>query len=286
MIRPIALILLLAPLLLLLPRPAQASRAADEALAAEISEVLAANETELLALRARLAFLRDKMESNHPDEALLLLDDEAVFEALVERVEAELADARLGEAYLDQHPRRVGSLARVEAGRQEVERSARWGMESLAVREEMLEARQTALLGALEERGLAPDMEALEGELYRGIASLEADRIVLQVEVDRYRELRDVGDDERLVLAHPDGVVRPTRHLARQLAAAVAEDARNAQTYGNKHPTRVDAAAAIASLEEQLDASLDLAVRTEVTRLKLVWAQQQAHQDRLEQLGG
>ncbi|MDP7111589.1 MAG: hypothetical protein QGH45_06490 [Myxococcota bacterium] len=187
MIRPVALFLLLALMLFL--RSAQASRAADEALAAEISEVLAANETELLALRARLAFLRDKMESNHPDEALLLLDDEAV-----------------------------------------------------------IEARQSALLGALDERGLAPDMKALEGELYRGIASLEADRIVLQVEVDRYRELRDAGDDERLVLALPDGVVRPARHLARQLAAAVAEDARNAQTYGTKHPTRV--AAAITHLEE------------------------------------
>jgi hypothetical protein len=284
MTRSIAMFMLL--LVLLLPRPARASRAADEALAAEISAVMAANETELLAVQARLTFLRDRMESSHPDEALGLLDDEAVSEALVERIEAELADARLGEAYLDQHPRRVGSLARIEAARQEVERSARWSMEAMEVQVEMLVARQTALLGAMDERGLEPDMQALEGELHRGIASFEATRIMLQVEVDRYRELRDAAATERLVLALPDGVARPARHLARQLSAAAMEDVRNAQTYGDKHPTRVDAAAAITRLEEQLDAGLDLAVRTEVTRLKLVWAQQQALQERLEQLGG
>ncbi len=175
----------------------------------------------------------------------------------------------------------MGSLARVEAARQGVERNARWAMEAMDVREEMLDAQQAALVAALEERGLAPDLGALEAQLHRGIAGLEADRIVLQVEVDRYRELREGGQDERLVLALPEGVARPARHLSRQLMAALAEDARHSQSYGDKHPTRVDAAATIARLQEQLDASLDLAVRTEVTRLKLLWAQQQALEERL-----
>ena len=266
------------------PAPAHASRAADEAFAAEASQVLASNEAELVRLRAEIGFLSERLESSHAAEALLLLDDSLIREALLERAEAELADAQMAEAYLDQHPRRVGSLARVAAAGEAVDRGAREAMETREMRVEMLEAHQAALLEALEQRGQEPDTTALEAALHQGIAEPAVARVGLQVEVDRYRELREAGDDTRLVLALPEEVGQPARHLSRQLTAARTEDMRQSQAYGDRHPSKEESAGKVERIGEQLASALDLAVRTEVTRLKLLWAQQQALEERLDQL--
>ncbi len=266
------------------PAWAGVNSGADEAFAQEASQVLAANEVELVHLRAEIGFLQERLESNHADEALLLLDDESIREALQERAEAELADAQMADAYLDQHPRRVGSQARVAAAKEAAERGARDAMETRTLQAEVLEAQQTALLEALEQRGLDPDPAALELALHQGIAEFAVARIGLQVEVDRYRELREAGDDARLVLALPEEVGQPARHLSRQLTAARLEDARQSQVYGDKHPSKVESAAKVERIGDQLASALDLAVRTEVTRLKLLWAGQQALEERLGQL--
>ena len=213
-----------------------------------------------------------------------MLDDSLIREALLERAEAELADAQMAEAYLDQHPRRVGSLARVAAAGEAVDRGAREAMETREMRVEMLEAHQAALLEALEQRGQEPDTTALEAALHQGIAELAVARVGLQVEVDRYRELREAGDDTRLVLALPEEVGQPARHLSRQLTAARTEDMRQSQAYGDRHPSKEESAGKVERIGEQLASALDLAVRTEVTRLKLLWAQQQALEERLDQL--
>lgn len=284
MLRCFVCLAVLSAAVLAAPAPARASRAADEAFAAEASQVLASNEAELVRLRAEIGFLSERLESSHAAEALLLLDDTLIREALLERAEAELADAQMADVYLDQHPRRVGSSARVAAAGEAVDRGAREAMEAREMRAEMLEAHQTALLDALEQRGQEPDVKALERALHEGLAELAVARVGLQVEVDRYRELREAGDDARLVLALPEEVGQPARHLSRQLTAARTEDMRQSEAYGDRHPSKVESAGKAERIGEQLASALDLAVRTEVTRLKLLWAQQQALEARLDQL--
>lgn len=275
-----------AALLLALGAPAAArgSSPLDVAFAAEASRSLAETEVERIRLGEEISFLKDRIESEHREDVLLLLDDDGVLAALIERAEARLADARVGTQYLEQHPRRVGSRARVAAVEGALEQLAWTALEGREMHAAVLDAQAAALTAALAERSLSADPRALEVALVGALVEVEVERIGLQVEVDRYRELREQGQLSQLRLLLPPRVAAPTHHLTRELNAAHLDEARHSIAYGDEHPSRVDARQSVQLIEDALGESMARAVGAEVTRLKLLWAEQQALQRRLDEV--
>lgn len=244
----------------------------NPAFAAMANEKLAARDVEHLRAVAELAFIEPLLASDRREVALLLLDDADLRDCLVERAEASAADADLATVYLEQHPLRMGSTARLSAAEQAVERfvvSAVRGRQAMA---EVLDAERAALRGALEAQGHAPDPEVLRAALRRLDAQLEVDHIGQRAATHHYRVMLELADVPGLLGALPERVTflaqRTSRLLNNPRAASL--------VYGEKHPSRVQQREAAEQLEVALDEQLTTAIAAEEARIELGEAVQAA----------
>lgn len=242
------------------------------------NEKWAARDAEHVRVRAELAFLEALLGSERRGVALWLLDSEDMEDCLVEKAEAEAADAELAAVYLDQHPLRVGSQARIAAAEKAVSHFAEAilrGREALA---EVLDAERNALRGALVARGAAPDPAVRRTALLRQHAELEVERLQQQAAVIRYREMLAKADTAGLLGALPD---RGT-FLAQRTSRRLHNPRSGSATRGEAPPSRVQQREAQEQLEAVLMTQLEQAIAAEEARIELDEAVQEALAEALE----
>lgn len=255
-------------LALVLPHEALSQSRADQVFATVANEKMATRTAEHIRLTAELVFIRELLAGDRRDQGLLLLDDEELRESLLERSEAKLADAELAAVYLDKHPLREGSQARIEAAERAVERNAEAILRARTTWAEVQAAQRDAVAGALSGRGLTVDAPAQRAALDLALAEADVERIQQQAAVDRYRETVDQGDSNSIVRTLPDRSVFIARHLTRQLNNPRARPQASAE--GGNHPSRADADEVEKNLEASRDAAVELAVAAEAARAEML----------------
>ena len=253
-----------------LPFDAPAQSRADQVFAAVANEKLATRSAEHVRLVAELGFVQELLEGDRRDEGLLLLDDEELRESLLERSEAMLADAELELAYLDKHPLREGSSARIAAAEQAVDRNAEAILRARTTWADVLAAQRDAVAGALAGRGFGVDAPMQRAALELALAEADVERIQQQAAVDRYRETVDRGDGNSIVRTLPERSIFIARHLTRQLNNPRARP--KAAADGGSHPSRADADVVEQNLASSRDAAVALAVAAEAARAEMLQA--------------
>lgn len=238
---------------------------ANPVFAALANEKWAARSAEHARTLAELAFLEQLLASDRRDVALLLLDSDDIRDCLVEKAEAEAADAELSSVYLDKHPLRVGSVARIAAADQAVAHFVESELRGRQALAEVLEAERGALQGALVARGGAADPAARDLALRRLHAELDVDRIQQEAAAGRYRVMLEQGDSAGLLGCMPERVTFLAQRTARRLNNPRTEDAR----YGESHPSRAQQKEFRQQLEAVLLQQLELAIAAEEARIEL-----------------
>lgn len=181
------------------------------------------------------------------------------------RAVASAADADLATVYLEQHPLRVGSVARVSAAEQAVERFVVSVVRGRQAVIEVLDAERTALRGALEAQGHVPDPEALRVVLLRLDAELEVEHIGQRAATHHYRVMLERADVPGLLGALPERVA-----FLAQCTSRLLNNPRAASlVYGEKHPSRVQQREAAEQLDVTLDEQLTTAIAAEEARIEL-----------------
>ncbi len=255
-----------------------AGQAPNPVFAAMANEKLAARDADHLRAVAEVAFLEGLLASERRDVALLLLDDEDLRDCLVERAEAAATDAELATTYLEQHPLRVGSMARVSAADQALEHFAVSAVRGRRALAEVLDAERAALRGALEIQGLAIDLDAHRAALQRLDAELEVEGIGQRAVTGHYRALLEQSDVAGLLGALPERVTFLAVQTSRRLRNPRADSLR----YGENHPAMVQQREARAQLEGALDEQLENAIAAEEARIEMGEAVQAAVAEALQ----
>jgi len=262
--------LLCLALVLAQPAASLAQSRANEVFATVANEQLAARNAEHVRSMAELRFIQGLLEGDRRDEGLLLLDDEELRESLLERSEATLADAELALAYLEQHPLREGSSARIAAAEKAVTRNADAILRSRTTWAEVQASQRDAVAGALTGRGLAVDPEVQRAALTLALAEADVEQIQQQAAVDRYREVVAQGDSNSVVRTLPERSIFLARHMTRQL-----NNPRARSRGGNdrtSHPSKADPDSVEKSLTASRDAAVELAVAAEAARVEMLQA--------------
>jgi hypothetical protein len=240
--------------------------------AAMANEKLAARDVQHLRGVAELAFIEALLASERREVALLLLDDEDLRDCLVERAEAVAADRDLAATYLDQHPLRMGSMARVSASEQAVEHLVASAVRGRQAMVEVLDAERGALRGAIEAQGGAPDPEVRRGALLRLDAELEVEHIGQRAATNHYRVMLEQSDVPGLLGALPERV----RFLAQRTSRLLNNPRAASLVYGENHPSRIQQKEAAEQLQVALDEQLTTAIAAEEARIELGEAVQAA----------
>ncbi len=248
-----------------LPPVPAAGQDANPMFAALANEKWAARTAEHARVLAELAFLEGVLASDRRSVALLLLDSEDIRDCLVEKAEAEAADAELAAVYLDKHPLRVGSVARIAAATQAIDHFVESELRGRQALAEVLEAERAALRGALEARGGAADPAARTQALMRLQAEMDVDRIEHEAAAGRYRAMLEQGDTAGLLGSMPEQATFLARRTSRRLNNPRTEDER----YGENHPTRVQQKEFRELLETTLRQQLETAIAAQEAQVEL-----------------
>ncbi len=271
---------------LLLPGLARAqSPAYDTAFTDRASTEIATREAERVRLEAEVGFLSGLMIAGAIEPAMLLLDDEELRDALLERTEAGLADAELALVYAESHPLREGSMARMRAADNGVERTAQTVLDSRMTWLEVLTSQRDAVLKALAERGLTIAPHAMDLALQQALADAQLERLQAEAVVAHYRDLLDRGDVDNLLRLLPESTSFQAVYLARVGRGGRGGRGDRGRSSSDR-TARNDPKAAQELNARALATSLYQALEAEEARVQMQRAVETALSAQIEQLGG
>jgi hypothetical protein len=258
----------------------------DDAFTDLASTALAEREAERIRLQAEVAFVSGLMVAGAGEPGMLLLDDGELRDALLERTEAGLADAELALVYLETHPLREGSQARIRAAQTAVDRGADTVLQSRLTWVEVLTSQRDAVLEALATRGLTIEPQALELALQQALAEAQLDRIQQEAAVAHYRDLVERGDTDNLLRLLPERSSFEARYLSRLARGSRSGRGNRGRGSSSDRTARSDPRAAQGLYGEALTDAVNLALATEEARVQMLRAVETALHEQLSRPGG